>query len=305
MHTHHLNAAVQSEGVARALSVSRLEPVLLRLQRMAGNSAVARALAGRPVQRSGSAKPDCDCPSETVVDTQGGLTRPLAALQRYYPPETLIVQRQPEIRVSAGTTSELRSELARLRAERERASGGERDRYDEVINRLQVYIAERGNSTLGDCAVRLQFDGRRLTMNGPIHTGRVDTPSLSFAAVSGKPNAHGDFDYSPSRQHVPREGPIPEGTYWLDPDQMEDLWLEGLVSGRFERAWGSHRITIHPFDATATFGRGGFFIHGGAEAGSAGCIDLTGHMEQFAVALGNSIDGRCKVKLDVRYASSL
>ena len=46
-------------------------------------------------------------------------------------------------------------------------------------------------------------------------------------------------------------------------------------------AWGRYRITIHPLALTVCFGRGGFFIHGGEEFGSAGCIDLAYGMDGF------------------------
>ncbi|MEZ5601109.1 MAG: DUF2778 domain-containing protein [Candidatus Competibacteraceae bacterium] len=84
-----------------------------------------------------------------------------------------------------------------------------------------------------------------------------------------------------------REGPIPQGIYWIRPDELDDNWLNCRLSDRFANAWGRYRISIHPF-TTETFGRGGFFIHGGATPGSAGCIDLTNHMDRFvAVAPGS------------------
>ena len=79
---------------------------------------------------------------------------------------------------------------------------------------------------------------------------------------------------------------------------MKDLSLHGLISGDYAAAWGSHRITIHPFDSTHTFGRGGFFIHGGTMPGSAGCIDLTSGMPRFA-ALISAVPPAKKVKLRV------
>ena len=48
---------------------------------------------------------------------------------------------------------------------------------------------------------------------------------------------------------------------------------ECLVQVCVQGAWGNYRITIHPFTTTETYGRGGFFIHGGDQLGSAGCID--------------------------------
>ena len=41
-------------------------------------------------------------------------------------------------------------------------------------------------------------------------------------------------------------------------------------------------MTVHPRPTTTTHGRGGFFIHGGENWGSAGCIDLTYGMASFA-----------------------
>ena len=49
----------------------------------------------------------------------------------------------------------------------------------------------------------------------------------------------------------------------------------------WDRRVGRYRITIHPLPLTACYGRGGFFIHGGEEFGSAGCIDLAYGMDAF------------------------
>jgi hypothetical protein len=174
-----------------------------------------------------------------------------------------------------------------------------REEWMERYRNLSRYIAERGNSTLADADVELHFDGTTLSMTG--------SRSLSWPAVSGRSVGDDRFDYSPGRQQLSREGPIPEGDYWIDPSQLAQL--SGRVStgiadwwsdGAYSRAWGTHRITIHPFDATQTYGRGGFFIHGGAERGSAGCIDLTSSMPDFARAIATVPAGH-KVKLYVRY----
>ena len=67
-------------------------------------------------------------------------------------------------------------------------------------------------------------------MHGAIHTGRVDTPSLSFAAVSGKPGKDGKFDYSGARQRQRSLGPIPEGTLVaaIGPQTQRDAATFGL-----------------------------------------------------------------------------
>lgn len=40
------------------------------------------------------------------------------------------------------------------------------------------------------------------------------------------------------------------------------------------RDWGLYRVPLHPQRGTNTFGRTGFFLHGGKRPGSAGCVDL-------------------------------
>ena len=56
---------------------------------------------------------------------------------------------------------------------------------------------------------------------------------------------------------------------------------------------------------TQTYGRGGFFIHGGTHPGSAGCIHVTGPdgMETFLADLKAALGGlpRCSVLLIVEY----
>lgn len=69
------------------------------------------------------------------------------------------------------------------------------------------------------------------------------------------------------------------------------------------QAWGNYRLTIHPYPGTVTHARGGFFIHGGATPGSAGCIDLTMYMDHFVEKLIQELKGlpACHIPLNVRY----
>ncbi|WP_167338433.1 tlde1 domain-containing protein [Paraburkholderia oxyphila] len=156
------------------------------------------------------------------------------------------------------------------------------------------YATERGIPSVPTCArgnVSLRFDGRFLTMIGAGGRG--------YAAVSGRPSDDGGFDYSTARQREGRVGPIPPGQYWVQPSQM---WTNHWYNIAPRAAWGDHRLTIHVFPGTQTFGRGGFFIHGGTHAGSAGCINLRGQMESFAADLKAATgDSDCYVPLTVRY----
>lgn len=239
---------------------------VLAMQRSVGNAAVARALG-----------------SQQVLQRQPTQTQERDAMPRT----------DMGIQVDTGTTAELQAEQTRLQHIYDTESATLRDaELTELVRslaRLRVLLAERGNSTLADAGVELHFNGTELRM--------VGSSTESFPAVSGRPLAGGRFDYSPERQRQPNTGPIPEGVYWLDPRQLKDLWY---YFGDAANAWGTHRITIHPFDTTATFGRGGFFIHGGTVAGSAGCIDLTSNMSRFAALLSAVPPGQ-KVKLHVSY----
>lgn len=157
------------------------------------------------------------------------------------------------------------------------------------------YAAERGIPSAPLCArsgISLRFNGRFLTMIGP--GGRA------YAAVSGRPTDGGAFDYSPARQHESRTGPIPEGQYWVKPSQM---WTNHWYNLAPRAAWGDHRLTIHVLPGTQTYGRGGFFIHGGTHAGSAGCINLHARMEDFVHVLKDVTAGSpdCYIPLTVQY----
>ena len=65
-------------------------------------------------------------------------------------------------------------------------------------------------------------------------------------------------------------GPIPPGTYIMDPKNVTPNGPNTLLSGD----WGVMRVSLIPTADTNTFGRSGFYIHGGFSPGSAGCIDL-------------------------------
>ena len=52
-------------------------------------------------------------------------------------------------------------------------------------------------------------------------------------------------------------------------------WRGGTAS------WGESRVWLEASKETNTYDRSGFSVHGGAEPGSAGCIDLTNHIDEF------------------------
>ena len=144
----------------------------------------------------------------------------------------------------------------------------------------------------------MTFDGRELVVDS-------GGTKKSFSAVSGD-TAKG-FE------------PIPKGKYWIQPSE---LWTRGtfnnsalciaslfldktcdeVIAGH-KAAWGDQRVTIHPYAKTEVGERGGFFIHGGATFGSAGCIDLAGGMGGFVEHV-NGLLGKgtanCHIDLEVK-----
>lgn len=161
------------------------------------------------------------------------------------------------------------------------------------------YSEERGAPLMPACErskISLRFDGKTLQAFGT-------KASLVFPAVSGKPSKKGQFEYSSERQRIPFEGPIPAGPYWVQPSQLwENNWLRSATHSP-RGAWGNFRLTIHPYPHTETHGRGGFFIHGGAVAGSAGCIDLVQYIDRFVERLKQELGGlpECYIPLTVQY----
>lgn len=158
------------------------------------------------------------------------------------------------------------------------------------------YASERYDPNVPPCGVlAITFDGQHLRL----HAGDF---IYSYVAASGKPIGSG-FDYSLDRQRQPNVGPIPAGTYWINPDELwENAWYKPASSS----AWGNYRITLHPNPSTETHGRGGFFIHGGDTLGSAGCIDLAASMDAFIKRLRARLGTSrvCHIPVTVTYPSS-
>jgi RHS repeat-associated protein len=124
----------------------------------------------------------------------------------------------------------------------------------------------------------LHFDGKKLRLRGsdPNHRRTI----REWNAVSGRPGSSADDQFKEGY------GPLPEGTYWVNPKQTDSLnlldprdydwWLTGGPS-----AWGWIRTPLVADAQTVTGTRYGFFLHGGSVPGSAGCIDLTLDNDSF------------------------
>jgi RHS repeat-associated protein len=161
--------------------------------------------------------------------------------------------------------------------------------------------------------VDVTFSGDTLTL---FEEGRSDniwdrgrTVSGTWTAVSGARGHTG-----PQHQGVPWKGPIPTGRYLVRQQDLQEQSLGQHVRGVLGKpvglggawpgglnAWGRYRVWLIPLPGTATYGRGGFSIHGGSEWGSAGCIDLTTGMPSFVRAFVAA--GRDLI-LEVNYSKS-
>lgn len=91
----------------------------------------------------------------------------------------------------------------------------------------------------------------------------------SMPASSGRPDCNCD----PSSRD---NGPIPSGKYYIDTNEISKPNAGVTLLRNLRGDWGSWRVPLHPYAGTVTYGRSGFFLHGGQFPGSAGCIDIGG-----------------------------
>lgn len=109
------------------------------------------------------------------------------------------------------------------------------------------------------------------------------------------------FDYSTNRQKIADTGPTPEGTYTFNSGNVIDFtqmnYFRRLLKYHWD-AWGDFAIPLTPNAGTDTYGRGGMYIHGGANAGSAGCVDLTDKINDFIKRLKELQDQQHTLSVD-------
>ena len=110
------------------------------------------------------------------------------------------------------------------------------------------------------------------------------TGIANFRASTGRPGIS-----DPSIENM---GPIPPGWYIIYPSEISDVYYWNkkenvanyaktyahyVVRNAIQGDWGSYRVKLHPYIFKYP-GRDGhrsdFFLHGGKNIGSAGCIDV-------------------------------
>jgi RHS repeat-associated protein len=82
----------------------------------------------------------------------------------------------------------------------------------------------------------------------------------------------------------PNTGPLPPGRYNIFPGELK---VGGFVMLHIDpRDWGNFRVALNPNPGTNTFGRSGFFLHGGhLRPGSEGCIKVGGPNQDQLISI--------------------
>ncbi len=184
--------------------------------------------------------------------------------------------------------------------------------YQFNLNSPLVSFDTLGEKPISQCKlngipISFVFNGVTLTRNGfstPAVSGRpVKTKRTSWVStikILGSPALGGidseyTSDYSASRQKLRNEGPLPVGAYWIDVDEKRSAGTSKYSHIILYKAWGSYSWSLHPEAGTQTHGRSGFFIHGGLNWGSAGCIDI----KSGDVKFNDFLKGLCKCYIPI------
>ena len=149
----------------------------------------------------------------------------------------------------------------------------------------------------------VEFDGNNVDL---YKYGQYNGNKLQNGQLQGNLSGQSGDDYHQSSvyQNVANHGPIPEGTYWADQKQRQNIGLLDAVLGGITKvfnlpygawkgsipAWGTKRVWLRPDANTNTYGRSGFSIHGGLTKGSAGCIDIPWQTGKLSNYLDNCQD---------------
>ncbi len=126
-----------------------------------------------------------------------------------------------------------------------------------------------------------------LTFNGyELSWLQADGGKRSWTARSGELDENGNTQ--PNLQLTRDRGPIPEGTYQVDPKNTLSILnpsnvIDFIVWIIKSPSWGSYNTPILSLDGSKNYAnnRNSAYIHGGFYYGSAGCIDLANNDSNF------------------------
>jgi Tlde1 domain len=150
----------------------------------------------------------------------------------------------------------------------------------------QISHAKKTDSVLKEQNFFLMFNGRHLAAsNGellldavsgkPVKKSKPKVEFLDKMMIGYTTTQKIQFDYSKKRQAEKNTGGIPEGKYYIKLEEQRSAQTSRWSHIVKRTAWGAYSWSMHKADDTDAKGRSGFFIHGGDNPGSAGCIDVT------------------------------
>ena len=184
--------------------------------------------------------------------------------------------------------------------------------YDDARKiATQITKARNKNAIIKEQKLFLLFNGEQLISSD----GKLVLQAVSGVPVSHKTffsrgpifgtvqqTAYKIFNYSIERQSKENKGGLPQGLYTIECKESGSL-LNGNVKkhGLGQRGWGNYHWRLIPDKDTNMRGRKpfSFTIHGGSEAQSAGCIDLTSQDIDFRNYLRST--GLKKIHVFVQY----
>ena len=111
---------------------------------------------------------------------------------------------------------------------------------------------------------------------------------VSDSAVAGGPTPEGEYTLG-DMETQGNAGAL--RTYYnkfqvlIGKRDSEALAYFGQQTPMSKFAWGNFRYSLTPSSDNEMFLRNDMYIHGGVEAGSGGCIDLTGEMDGFTTVI--------------------
>jgi hypothetical protein len=182
---------------------------------------------------------------------------------------------------------------------------------DAIEIAVQIMNARSANSKIKDQPVFLLFNGSKLvSSDGKLVLKAVSGVPVSKKTEFNKASTLGTvrqttfktFDYSIKRQGEENKGGLPQGLYSIECQESGSLLNGNLKKHGFGvNAWGNYHWRLLPDKNTDMRGRKplSFTIHGGSDAQSAGCIDLTSQDTVFRKYLQST--GLTRIYVFVQY----
>ena len=175
----------------------------------------------------------------------------------------------------------------------------------------QLINARSANSKIKNQPLFLLFNGSKLiSSDGKLVLKAVSGVPVSKKTEFDKTSTLGavkqttfkTFNYSILRQGEKNKGGLPQGLYSIECKESGSLLNGNLKKhGLGVSAWGNYHWRLFPDENTDMHGRNplSFTIHGGSDAQSAGCIDLTSQDTVFRKYLQST--GLTRIYVFVQY----